>query len=90
MAHILDELVSKGLISRYEHPYVLNGKFVVDFFVAEWNTVIEVNGCYWHGCRACGFAGMPKNRMTDPGRYAYIKACGYNLEVIMEHEIQGE
>ncbi len=85
----LDELVAVGAIGAYEHPWVLNGKFVVDFLVPEWNTIIEVNGCYWHGCSACGFSGTPKNRMTDPGRYAYIRACGYGLEIIMEHELLG-
>lgn len=79
----LDELVALGAISNYVHPYSLNNKFFVDFFVPDTNTIIEVDGCYWHGCEQCGHPG----RKNDRPRNAYIKACGYNLEIIKEHEL---
>jgi len=80
----LDELVAVGFISGYEHPFNLNNKFFVDFYVPDLNTMIEVDGCYWHKCKECGFGdGRPRDR----SRNAYIKACGYKLEIIREHEL---
>lgn len=79
----LDELVTFGVISGYVHPFNLNGKFFCDFYVPDTNTIIEVDGCYWHGCEERGHPG----RKNDNGRNAYIKACGYNFEIIKEHEL---
>jgi len=81
----LDELVAMGFISGYAHPFNLNNKFFVDFYVPDLNTIIEVDGCYWHGCEQCDFPGRKKG--GDKGRNAYILACGYKLEIIKEHEL---
>mgnify|MGYP001614524333 CR=1 FL=1 len=46
--------------------------------------VIEVDGCYWHKCKECGYGnGRPRDR----SRNAYIRACGFRLEIIREHEL---
>ncbi len=79
----LDELVALDAISGYVHPFNLNNKFFVDFYVPDTNTIIEIDGCYWHGCEQCGHPG----RKNDKGRNAYIQACGYNFEIIKEHEL---
>lgn len=68
---------------RYEHSYNLNGRFFVDFYLPDFNTIIEVDGCYWHKCVKCGYEGRPR----DQARNAYIQACGYRLEIIREHEL---
>lgn len=62
------------------------GPYWVDFFLPEQNLVIEIYGCYWHGCETCGKA-YPKKNAHDRSREAYIKACGYDLLIIWEHDI---
>ena len=72
----------------YEHPYNLNNRFLCDFYLPDFNTIIEVDGCYWHGCQDCGYLGKSERLRTDPGRNAYIRACGYRLEIVKEHELE--
>lgn len=69
----------------YEHPWTLNGKFRVDFYVPGQKMIIEVDGCYWHGCETCGYEGVSAGHTR--ARDAYIKACGYNLIIIKEHAV---
>ncbi len=69
---------------RYEHPFNLHDHFLVDFYLPDLNTVIEADGCYWHGCKPCGFNNGKDARTRS--RNAYIKAHGYKLVVVPEHE----
>lgn len=83
------ELVVKSWLDahgiKYIRQFSLNGRFTVDFYLPNSKTIIEVDGCYWHKCPQCGYGnGLPK----DNARNAYIRACGYNLLIIPEHEIK--
>jgi very-short-patch-repair endonuclease len=49
------------------------GNYWVDFYIASENRVIEVNGCYWHGCEQCGFDApehLEKKMLNDMKNYA--------------------
>lgn len=85
------ELIIKAILDqkgiRYEHPFKLGDKFLCDFYLSDHNLIIEVDGCYWHGCEECGYPGRKKG--GDAGRNAYIEACGYLLLIIKEHELLG-
>ena len=69
---------------RYEHPFNLHNHFLVDFCLTDSNTIIEADGCYWHGCKPCGYDNGKDKRTNS--RNAYIRAHGYNLVVVPEHE----
>jgi len=79
---VYDFLLSKGII--FEKQRLVNGKFLVDVYIPSTNTIIEVDGCYWHGCKICGFL---KRNKKDKAENAYLIKCGYNLLRLPEHEI---
>ena len=47
--------------------------------------IIFVDGCYWHACPI----HFPENkkRISDASRVNYLKAFGYHVEIIWEHDI---
>lgn len=48
--------------------------------------VVELFGCYWHGCKECGFdKRMVKN--NDVSNYGKL---GYDCSVVWEHELKDE
>lgn len=49
---------------------------------------VEVDGCYWHGCRDCGFVGDPGTRRTDASKDAYLVRRGWTVLRLWEHEIR--
>lgn len=75
-----EELVKRGI--TYEEQYNLGGKFALDFYLPELNTVIECDGDYWHN--------LPEVKKRDKSKNAYIKACGMRLFRFWEHEINDD
>ena len=64
-------------------------KYSVDFYLPAWNLVIEVNGCWWHRCKECGFKDDVRARFKDARRARSIRSRGYELVVVWEHELEG-
>lgn len=61
----------------------------VDLAFPELKVAIEVQGCYWHGCLACGYTqpGNKGQRERDSIKASKLKALGWILLTIWEHEI---
>jgi len=60
----------------------------VDLFI-EPNIVIEIDGCYWHSCKQCGFNYPPrieKDRIINES----LKQQGYKILRFWEHEIKAD
>ena len=57
-----------------------------DFYVPAENLVIEVNGCFVHGCRDCGH-GDELKEWKDLTRLDALTRAGYNVDVVWEHEL---
>lgn len=72
-----DELTSRGI--EYEEQRNLGDKFLLDFFLPEYNIVIECDGDYWHR--------LPSSIRRDKAKNAYVKACGLSLYRFWESEI---
>jgi very-short-patch-repair endonuclease len=72
-----DELERREI--EYIEQYNLGNKFALDFFLPEYDIVIECDGDYWH--RRSDVA------KRDKRKNAYIKACGFPLFRFWEHEI---
>jgi DNA mismatch endonuclease (patch repair protein) len=80
------------------HDKTLPGK--PDIVLKKYNTVIFVNGCYWHGHSNCKYFKLPatntkfwsdkidSNINNDEKNYNALKDSGYNLIVIWECQIK--
>jgi G:T-mismatch repair DNA endonuclease (very short patch repair protein) len=78
------ELIKLGVQFSSEH--LINDKFCVDVFVPDDNLIIYIDGCYWHACPL----HFPNNKKPyyDNARVPYLSKCGYNVEIIWEHDIK--
>jgi very-short-patch-repair endonuclease len=59
--------------------YVLNNKFVVDAYLPDNNTIVQVDGDYWHN--------LARVQKKDKSFNAYAKVCGIRVVRLWEHEI---
>ena len=68
------------------------GKCHVDVFLAP-RTIVELNGCYWHGCLICNKKLTQDQKLAqikDARRYAYFRNRGYDVIIIWECEVNKE
>jgi DNA mismatch endonuclease (patch repair protein) len=77
------ELIKLGV--KFDSEHLINGKFCVDVFVPDYNLIIYIDGCYWHAC-PMHFPNAKKPG-SDNARIPYLTKCGYNVEIIWEHDI---
>ena len=86
---------------RYRlHQKKLPGK--PDLTLRKHNTVIFVNGCFWHGHQGCRYFVIPKTRTEwwttkilataekDLKNYEELRRQGWKVIVIWECELKGE
>lgn len=62
----------------------------VDIFF-EPKTCVELNGCYWHGCRICNRKLTEAQELAqakDTRRYIKMRKLGFDVVVIWEHEVK--
>jgi DNA mismatch endonuclease, patch repair protein len=88
-------LVKAGIRGWRLHPLAIAGK--PDFYFAKARLVVFVDGCYWHGCPRCGHvprknnvywsAKIEGNRRRDVRKTAALKAQGYAVMRVWEHEL---
>jgi very-short-patch-repair endonuclease len=83
MAGILDELGLRFLAQHRLAPKV----GAVDFYLPDWKVVIEVDGCYWHGCAACGGDGWDRSE-GDRDKTQRLAASGYAVLRFWEHQVR--
>ena len=75
---VYDELDRRGVV--FEKQKIINGKFLVDAYVPSTNTVIEVDGSYWHS--------LDRVVKKDKAENAYLTKCGFNLIRLPESDIR--
>jgi G:T-mismatch repair DNA endonuclease (very short patch repair protein) len=66
------------------------GQLHADIFI-EPKTVIELNGCYWHGCPKCTkkYSKMQRTALEkDARRYAFFMRLGFDVHVIWECQVE--
>jgi very-short-patch-repair endonuclease len=68
---------SKGI--DFIKQYVLNNKFAVDAYIPKSNTLIQVDGNYWHN--------LDRVKKKDKSFNAYAKKCGYRVVRLWEKDI---
>lgn len=89
-------LYSKGM--RYRLHVKLPGK--PDIVMKRRNTVLFINGCFWHGHAGCKYFRLPKtsndywdakisgNIARDARNYAALEEAGWRYMVIWECQIK--
>lgn len=68
------------------------GKCHVDVLLNK-RFIVELNGCYWHGCHRCFPKKSNKQRLKrfkDIRRYQYLGRKGYRVLVLWECDILGK
>lgn len=77
------QLQEQGL--KYEKQKRI-GDMIVDFYLPQRNLVIEVDGCWWHGC----VEHCPTSRKPDnfEARRQTLSVLGYQAIRIWEHEFK--
>lgn len=76
---------------RYERQKII-GPYRADFFLIDYHLLVEIQGCYWHGCLQCGYdADIHKQfRRKDVRRRHYLEKKGYHIEEVWEHDLPRE
>ena len=77
-------LQDAGVVSQTEHEV---GFYSIDEAVPELKLAIEADGCYWHGCASCGFAGRPEIHRYDKAKMTYLTRRGWEVLRFPGHEI---
>lgn len=87
---IKEELEKRGFIKNKDF-FQNKGMFNianVDFYLPKYNTVIECDGCYWHGCKTCGFVKHHKfRRVNDIRNTLLLREMNIETYRFWEHEI---
>ncbi len=65
------------------------GRCHADLYIAP-NTLVELNGCYWHGHKCQGKLSKAQKAavIKDGRRYYFFQKLGFKLEVIWECEFE--
>ncbi len=95
---LLKTILEKNNIT-YIHQYNKISIYYVDFYLPDYNLVIEVQGDYWHcsplkhkSTDYVNFPGRPNTRVSDvwdadKKRFMKIESLGYNIVGLFSHEL---
>jgi G:T-mismatch repair DNA endonuclease (very short patch repair protein) len=82
VALILESWVP-SFVSQYQTTH-----FSFDFAIPARRILIEVDGCYWHGCQLCDEPGIPKTVRLDKLKDAWAKRHKWKLIRVKGHEVE--
>lgn len=67
------------------------GPYSIDIADKSRKLAIEIDGCFWHACKECGFraryACQRTNRRIEKSKTTYLKKRGWTLLRFWEHEV---
>lgn len=61
------------------------GRKTADFYLPQQNLLIEVDGCFWHGCKEHKPEAQNEDKFEE--KYNYYKEKGFESIRIWEHEL---
>jgi len=87
------EKILNDLKLDFKSQHLMFDKFLVDFYLPNYNLVIQCDGDYWHGHPSKLKEGKPDKRQDkrmklDKSQDAYMKKCGVNILRFWEHKIK--
>ena len=73
-------------VSFESHRHITGLNHQWDIVIQERMLLIEVDGCYWHNCEACGFANAhPGRSQRDAAIDVHARQTGWRVSRIWEH-----
>ncbi len=94
----LQKFLTEVHIEFYTHKYIseINHSYQCDIFIPKQigikqKTIIEADGCYWHGCNKCNKKIMDwtkKRRILDNQRTKELIEKGFKVLRLWEHDIK--
>ncbi len=86
------------ILKELGDPYIKHyrfGKREFDFCLTESKILIEVHGCFWHGCKVCGmeakYGAQKRSVKNDKHKYKLVEASqDYKLLTFWEHEVNND
>lgn len=78
---IAEQLQEYGIKFIYQKP-ICGGHFILDFWLPDYQLVIECNGDYWHN--------MPERKARDKELEEYVFSKGKDILWLWEHEINDD
>jgi DNA mismatch endonuclease, patch repair protein len=99
------ELIIRSLLHRLGYRFRLHRKELPgkpDIVLPKYNTVIFVNGCFWHRHKGCKYTYNPKSKIDfwekkfreninrDRQNRKALKKLGWNIVVIWECQVRNE
>lgn len=84
---VAERLESLGV--EFEAQAIIDGDpyHVWDFAIPSSRLLVEVDGCYWHGCKRCGLVARPETIRKDRIKTTTAKRLGWKLIRIKEHSL---
>ena len=97
------EIILRKRLFAEGYRYRINDKKLPgkpDLVLKKFNTIIFVNGCFWHGHQDCRDFVIPKtrtefwtekingNKERDKRNNALLKQCGWNVITVWECELK--
>ena len=79
-------MIENGLLDFESEKKV--GFYSIDEANEQLKLAVEVDGCYWHGCKMCGYQGIRGTQNTDKRKEGYLRSHGWKLLRIPEHDIK--
>ena len=76
---------AKGDAATHAYYSFPKHTFTVDGYNDKTNTILEANGCYWHGCRKCYPESVAQYNKTME-RKNILEGAGYRVEEVLECE----
>lgn len=90
------ELFARGLRYRLHRAILPDSRTRVDIVFPAARVAVDVRGCFWHGCPAHGttpksnrdwwIEKLDQNRRRDESTEEALRAAGWQVVVIWEHE----
>ena len=83
----IEQFLFENRISYRKQENIMN-LLNVDFYLPDFNVIIEADGCYWHGCK---IHHPEKYRAAgkDHMRTQTMRGAGYTVLRLWEHDING-
>jgi len=90
---VQEYLTSRGIaFEKHKTLAILEGsvrRHQFDLMLSQFNLVIEVDGCFWHGCDSCGLKSPMngKNKERDTRIDSAIRLTEWTIARIWEHDV---